>query len=265
MNELKFGVLTKREIKELQIISKKSEEKLYQLSSYDLRLGECAVLCENNSKKKNDKNSKEINTVTEIDIKPFSTILFSTYETIKLPNNVVGRFDLRVKHAVKGLFLQVGTQVEPCTNGKLYGLLLNFSNETIHLREEDQLFTIEFHYLNEPVECVSKPEESISDFYNRNKIQPVSMQSLIDEIKNNLEKKIKQDRTERFYKSLSLVSILSAFFIPFICIYLTKATIDKDDYPFDRIIRIEDKINKYDSIYYNLENKTANSISNKSK
>jgi deoxycytidine triphosphate deaminase len=82
-------------------------------------------------------------------IPKFSSVVISTYESVKLPNNIAGRFDLRVRWAMAGLVLQVGTQIEPGYDGRLWGLLHNFSGEDIMISfhsKDHRLLTAEFYY-----------------------------------------------------------------------------------------------------------------------
>ena len=84
-------------------------------------------------------------------IPKFTSVVISTHETVDLPNNIAGRFDLRLRWAMAGLVLQVGTQVEPGYKGKLWGLLHNFSGEEVAIsyhQEDHRLLTAEFYYIS---------------------------------------------------------------------------------------------------------------------
>ena len=55
------------------------------------------------------------------------------------------------------------------------------------------------------------------------------------------ELELKRDKIRSFNITLilSVIAILLTLLIPFLTVYITKQTIDKDDYPFERIINLE--------------------------
>ncbi len=83
-------------------------------------------------------------------------MFFSTYEKVKLPNNIAGRFDLRIQWALQGLILQVGTQIEPGYEGRLFGLLHNFSKKEICIPTTSRILTAEFYYTSKEAEPINK-------------------------------------------------------------------------------------------------------------
>ncbi|MDL2256646.1 helix-turn-helix domain-containing protein [Bacteroidales bacterium OttesenSCG-928-I14] len=307
------GVLTGDDIKKLGLIDNETfEEDCIQSASYDLRLGneyyvpskqkqECcsdtksdSVSCPfhkesipNNVQKCSDENGV-------LRISPFSTIVFSSEEILKMPNNVIGRFDLRVRFAMQGLVLQVGTQIEPGYTGRLFGLLLNFSDKEICIPLGMRLLTVEFSYTTSEVEKQENDEtnydslaefinhfpptkgtleaffERIKNIYGKNQeiqneiaLERSSTKQYIDEEVRKLNEKIREEMTEKRidesekYKNkitliLSIAALIVAILIPIIVTYMSKKVIDKDDYPFERIIYVEEenKIlkNKKDSL-----------------
>jgi len=54
-----------------------------------------------------------------LEIQPGDFALCITYERLRLPTNVVGRFGLRSKYARTGLLMTAGPQVDPGFEGKL--------------------------------------------------------------------------------------------------------------------------------------------------
>ena len=122
------------------------DSRCYQPANYDLRLGAEYVMPHKDSQlqiSRCDSNGM-------LTIQPFGTAIVSTYESVFLPNNVVGRFNLRLTHALEGLIVQMGTQVEPDYEGPLFALLHNISDQPKSLKFRDydtRPFTIEFYYI----------------------------------------------------------------------------------------------------------------------
>ncbi len=140
------GVLTKEEIKDHNLVDP-CKDTLLQPASYDLRLGsEILFLGKRGSSGITDIRASG----DRIHIDSFESILFSTVEIIRLPNNIVGRFDLKIRKALRGLVLQVGPQVEPGYRGRLFGLIINTSGVPFPMQFEDDFLTIEFSYTSKP-------------------------------------------------------------------------------------------------------------------
>lgn len=164
-----FGILTKDEIEKL-IIADIKDEYYFAPASYDFRLGNEYVIPNENGalfvKKCTDNSGVLV-------IPAFTSVLVSSYEKVKLPNNVAGRFDLRLQLGLKGCILQVGTQIEPGYEGILVGLLHNFSNKEIQLpyaSRECKIFTAEFNYTSKKVTVVKKaPVNELEYFINKYK------------------------------------------------------------------------------------------------
>ena len=169
------GVLTKAEIKALGLIRAPDggslDEKCYQPASFDFRLGgECIY-----PKKDRDNRRKPDDCTTNgVVIAPFASVVVSTYETVRLPYNVVGRFNLRIALALEGLIVQMGTQIEPGYTGHLFAMLQSISDREICLTYCDydtRPFTIEFAYTSKEARDVSKPNKSLSEIMPRNAVQ----------------------------------------------------------------------------------------------
>ncbi|WP_321340698.1 hypothetical protein [uncultured Cohaesibacter sp.] len=166
---LNTGVLLEKEIRELNIIHQNSSDNCFKPSSYDLRVGEEAIKTDGtqDSVYKPLRNQKMV-------VPAFGSLIVQTHEVVRIPPNVVGKFNLRIKMALKGLFVQMGTQVEPNYHGRLFAVLHNITSDDIVLNwqenedgEEkggkDRIFTIEFFYTSSKVETKPKYENKISD------------------------------------------------------------------------------------------------------
>lgn len=132
-------------------------------------------------------------------IPKFSSVVISTYESVNLPNDVAGRFDLRVKWAMMGLILQVGTQIEPGYSGRLWGLLHNFSGEEVIIgfRSNDhRLLTAEFYYTTQPAAPTKGKEKkpgTIKDFLAKYPVNSGSIQNYFEQfskMSEDLDKKV---------------------------------------------------------------------------
>lgn len=140
------GTLTEQEIRSANIISRNGCEHSYKPTTYDLRLGIEFLRPDNQ-----DGLPQKLMHKQPLEIPPFSSVIVSTHEILSMPNNVVGRFNLKIRFALQGLFVQMGTQVEPHYNGRLFALLQNITNSTIHLKPtNDRIFAIEFSFLCQP-------------------------------------------------------------------------------------------------------------------
>lgn len=292
-----IGVLTIEEIKESQIIqldeTQTWDEDCFSNASYDLRLGNEYYI-------PNDKTEQEyfINHGTPIlncpyrkkddekqiylcskdndilRIKPFTSIVISTYEKLDIPENVVGRFDLRIKWALQGLILQVGTQIEPGYKGRLFGLLHNFSKKEICIPLKSRFLTVEFSYTIKPISPIikgkkRKPFNNLKDFLDLNQAIDGTLENYLAEIRrlsDNMEdtKKKMEDGYSKLleanrWRSTLFIAIATVAFSIGVPLIVTKFTVDKDDYPFRKVYEMETRNNeinlKLDSLLN--QNKTA--------
>jgi hypothetical protein len=234
------GVLVREEIKSLGLIhvpdADFEEDRSYQPTSYDLRLGSEYVM----PHKGGQFEISHCDSNGMLTIGPFATAIVSTYESVSLPAYVVGRFNLRLTHALEGLIVQMGTQVEPDYDGPLYALLHNISDQpkTLKFRDYDtRPFTIEFAYTSQPAppaDTRKKKKKSFRDF-----VPPNYAKGGIDLVLSDLSKA--QETIKDVSKEFSarkmliftsiffgLIILTANIFIPFV---LSKLTYDKDYFP----------------------------------
>lgn len=234
------GVLVDKEIRDQKLIrvpeSGREEERCYQPTSYDLRLGAEYVMPTRDGQ-------LVIHSCIDngmLTIAPFGTSIVSTYEWVALPSNVVGRFNLRVQHAFEGLLVQMGTQVEPNYNGPLYALLHNISNrpKTLKFRDYDtRPFTIEFSYTSQPSRLPDerkKQRKTFSDFIPPNYARG-GLDLVLEDIHRVQEEntRLSQDLNAKKmlgFTGVALILIIATatLFIPWT---LAKFTYDKDYFP----------------------------------
>lgn len=167
------GVLVKKNIKTeglIEVPEDLVEERCFKPASYDLRLGSEYFYPKRDTHGIDIASHHDIGDCTDgiLRVPPYSSIIISSLEKVRLPQYVVGRFDLRVKWALRGLIFQNGTQVEPGYYGGLYGLVLNLSDTERSIRYgdyKDRIFTIEFRYTTEPGNVkASTADPSLKDF-----------------------------------------------------------------------------------------------------
>lgn len=154
------GMLIKADIQRLDLIQLPAEEdaeniRCFKPASYDLRLGHEYIvpgMYEEGLQEAKILDCRQTN--QRVLIEPFSSVVVSTYEIVKLPPNVAGKFNLRIKQAFRGLIVQMGTQVEPRYHGRLFALLQNITDRPVAILYKDyqtRPFTIEFQYTSAEV------------------------------------------------------------------------------------------------------------------
>lgn len=132
------------------------DEDCLQPASYDLRIG---PLLYSPSSPTPD---KAINISTNGGwhrIQPYGTAVIMTYETLRLPSDMIGRFGLKSGFARRGLLASTGPQVDPGFEGKLFVSIMNLTPASHVLSFKDTFLSIEFHKLEE------KPEKTYEGPY----------------------------------------------------------------------------------------------------
>lgn len=179
------SVLTCDELRRFQLILN-GDDKSYQLTSYDLRLGSCHYVFNhpagsNTSQDKSESrwqlihigSDEELSHLNEnsessqkyevpkalrhtLTIPPYGSAIIELKETVDtytaaVENNklIIGRFDLKLSQVYQALISQQATQVEPLYCGKLYCFIHNLSGRDIFIREGEKIATIEFSYAGE--------------------------------------------------------------------------------------------------------------------
>lgn len=132
------------------------DEQCLQPASYDLRIG---PLVYSPSTGHPDKPINLSQNGGWHRIPPYGNAILMTYETLRLPNNMIGRFGLKSGFARKGLFASTGPQVDPGFEGKLFVSVLNLTPASHVISFKDTFLSIEFHTLR------SKPEKTYDGPY----------------------------------------------------------------------------------------------------
>ncbi|HPX75678.1 MAG TPA: hypothetical protein PLW77_03755 [Bacteroidales bacterium] len=274
------SVLTRHEIESLGIIvfdnKKDVDPECFDETSYNLRLGEEYY----KPKVNQEDTNREYATVKEypacpykkgkligvedcnlnnrvLVIKPYTTVIISTLERLNLPNCVVGRFDLKIRWALQGLILQVGTQIAPGYKGRLFGLLHNLSNKDICIPMGLGILDVEFSYITKPVEpkIYDESYNTIEGFLKDRPPIVGTLEAFLEEIKKEKQemtkigKELKEDRNNYQNKKIQFWSVFAGIVIAILIgivtivvpIAITKITVDKDDYPFQKVYEMETK------------------------
>lgn len=104
-------------------------------AGYDLRVGLNYAI----GKKRNTLNLGE-----KLTIGPYQVAVIQTLETLNLPEFLIGRWNIRVKLAYKGLLWVGGAQVDPGFRGQLSCPIYNLSTEPVELECGERLAMIDF-------------------------------------------------------------------------------------------------------------------------
>lgn len=154
--ERNWSVLTGAEIESLELITKETGDykNCCKAACYDLRFGNQYFRCGDG----NCTITTLGNSDPWVEIEPFQSILFSTVETVRLPDGIVGRFGLKIGKALEGLVMQVGPQIEPGYTGPLFGLILNTSGQTRQLVPGSAFASVEFSRMTTLAGSALQPE-----------------------------------------------------------------------------------------------------------
>lgn len=194
MPQERQGVLVDHEIKTAKIIASETCDTCFAPASYDLRVGDQHI---DPSKGEQDAALLPLRD-KPIVVPPFGSLIVSTHEIVCLPGDAIGKFNLRIKQALRGLFVQMGTQVEPWYHGRLFAVLYNVTSEEIQLcpskssGSEDQkgdyrdrLFTIEFFHIGKTVEGEhAKAITDIREFVRTTRFAQSSIGAMGEKITN---------------------------------------------------------------------------------
>jgi deoxycytidine triphosphate deaminase len=123
-------------------------EKFLRPAGYDLRVGFNYAI-------RGDKRS--LNYGDKLIIGPYQVAIIQTLETLNIPDFLIGRWNIRVALAYKGLLWVGGAQVDPGFRGKLSCPIYNLSREPVDLECGEKLAMIDFVTTTRFVDGLSKP------------------------------------------------------------------------------------------------------------
>ncbi len=114
----------------------------------------------------------------EIRIEPFEVVIIKTLETINMPRFLIGRWNIQVSKAYKGLVWVGGPQVDAGYVGNLFCPIYNLSDKAVVLHYGDSIAVIDFEKTTEFHEGHSK-EYGGSDRILFEDYEPSSLQSAL--------------------------------------------------------------------------------------
>ncbi|ABD88217.1 dCTP deaminase domain-containing protein [Rhodopseudomonas palustris] len=236
------GVLIKSEIQGLKLIEfpdgeDKDNADCFKPASYDMRLG--AEYVSPGIVERGTRNFRilDCKNAGELIVEPFSSVVVSTYEIVRLPPVVVGKFNLRIRQALRGLFVQMGTQVEPGYYGRLFALLQNITGEPVKIKYKDleyRLFTIEFYYTSKEaiVPSRDKPVE-MKDF-----VRSIAVKSTLDQMLTHIKEsnaKIEEEIREARPRNIAFYTILLTVLVTGVITVLAPFAFNLAPYVFKRM------------------------------
>ena len=121
------------------------EPKCVQPASYDLRIG---PLVYSGSEERPDRPIDISSNGGAYLIPPYGNVLLMTFETLKIPPTIVGRFGLTSSFTRKNLHASAGPQVNPGYHGKLFITLLNLTPKSHVVRYKEKFLSIELNRLD---------------------------------------------------------------------------------------------------------------------
>lgn len=125
----------KRYCQDYKLIEPFDPERLLKPAGYDLTVGR-------NYSIRGEPGA--LNDGMRLEIEPYQVAIIETYETINMPEFLIGRWNIRVKLAYKGLLWVGEAQVDPGFRGHLCCPIYNLSEKTVPLDFREPLAMIDF-------------------------------------------------------------------------------------------------------------------------
>lgn len=142
-------------------------EQCVQPASYDMRIGEEVYLSTKRDVLKLSGNGGHFT------IDPSAVANITTYECLKLPNNIAGRPGIKSGLARRGLFTSIGIQADPGFDGRLFISVFNVTPLPVTLGYLDTFLSIEFNQLkNIPENPYNGPHQGKTNMSTED-IQPL--------------------------------------------------------------------------------------------
>jgi len=139
-----------------------------------------------------------------IDILPFDLVAVSTYEKLKLPPFVIGRWSLKVTKTYEGIYWTGGPQVDADYEGHLYCIIYNMTSERVTLRYCEPFATIDFVVTKSEAEFQGRKNRRLGDFLTR-------------ELKSGV--KDLADRIERLSRQINILFAILSIIVAVIAIF----------------------------------------------
>lgn len=82
--------------------------------------------------------------LTDLTIQPYEVAIIKIQERVCIPQFLIGRWNIKVSLAYRGLMWVGGAQVDPGFKGNLYCPIYNLSDRPVRLRQGEELAVIDF-------------------------------------------------------------------------------------------------------------------------
>jgi dCTP deaminase len=152
------------------LISTNFEPSLVNQASYDLRLGEeIYVVGKKAPERMTDRNPY-------VSIQPGQFAILTTYEELKIPDNVLAFISVRTTFKIQGLVNVSGFHVDPSYEGKLLFVVQNVGPVDIRLKYRTASFSIFFSYLTS--NKIGKKRDQDPSVHFRPKISGIRLQDV---------------------------------------------------------------------------------------
>jgi deoxycytidine triphosphate deaminase len=120
------------------------DKKQMHPAGYKLTVGDEFYLSGSVSYLHGNENVPHDKQVKWLEIPPFEVAIIKTGEILCLPRFLIGRWNIVVKHAYKGLLWVGGPQVDPGYVGHLFCPIYNLSDNPVRLSQGDDLALMDF-------------------------------------------------------------------------------------------------------------------------
>jgi len=135
------------------------EEKQLKGASYDIRVGDYAIVARSQAEGHQRISLKEQGSVS---IAPGQTVALYSLERVGIPQDMKGRLSLRSYWAIKGLYFNGGV-VDPGYTGILFFNVTNLGTAPITISYAEGLVTMEFVRLDQPSQRIYNEGQPLLD------------------------------------------------------------------------------------------------------
>lgn len=171
-------------------------------ATYHMRIGGKVMTWKNGEKVEyilGDKEDRNKNIRTKIELDPNSLTFVTTIEKFNLPKDIIARFNLKSKWVHEGLLLGTGPIVDPELVANLLIPLHNFSSQVVTINYNDKLISVEFTKTLNPDDNFTFSGNSFS--YKKNKSRIFNFEEYRKRIGGKKVESSVSNKFEEFNKS----------------------------------------------------------------
>lgn len=162
-------------------------------ATYHMRIGGKVVTWEKGEKIEftlGEKENKNENIRSSIDLRPNSFTFITTIESFNLPKDIIARFNLKSKWVHRGLLLGTGPIVDPEFQARLLIPLHNFSSHNITLKYNDKIISVEFTKTSNPDVQLESSGPGLYCNYKKNKSRSFNINEYLERIGGSVESSV---------------------------------------------------------------------------